>query len=204
MRRRCARRKGAGLQKSEFAVFTIFLPALAESGPAPGGCGLGNVICGSSSRGCAGLVMPLRRAAGARRLALALRRRAHAGCCAARPGRTGAVPLGRHGRILNQAFPRRFCRLLRGGGAASLRWPRQPVIHRSEGEFAVAEIFLPALTESGKAFDRMRSCVLRFAAAFGQPCGFMAARVQGAGRAGGGVCAAGRGGPGCELPRRPS
>ena len=57
-------------------------------------------------------------------------------------------------------------------GAASLRWPRQPVIHRSEGEFAVAEIFLPALTESGPAFDRMRSCALRLAAAFGQPCGF--------------------------------
>ena len=86
-------------------------------------------------------------------MALALRRRAHAGCRAARPDRTGAVPLGRHGRVLNPRviwqFPLLFCRLLCDEGAASLRSPRARVLQT--GEFAVFAIFLPALAESGPA-----------------------------------------------------
>ena len=71
--------------------------------------------------------------------------------------RTGAVPLGRHGKILNRAFPHRCCRLLRGVcgvaaiAAADLLAAAAVLRHRNAGEFAVFIIFLPALAESGPA-----------------------------------------------------
>ena len=104
----CGKWRGSALPSiGEFAVFAIFLPALAESGPAPGGRGWDDAICGVF-----------------REAARALRRKAHAGCRAARPDRTGAAPLARQGKILNcvviYCFPpasrrgrRRFARRVR-------------------------------------------------------------------------------------------
>ena len=66
----------------------------------------------------------------------------------------------------------------RGGGCGSRAGAPQ-VEALQDGNFAVFKIFLPALTESGKAFDRMRSCALRFAAALWRR-GCEALREQGA------------------------
>ena len=125
-------------------MFKIFLPALKERASIRENAFLCAADCGGMMRWrkavCAGA--------------------AAAGGCGlpCRPScRTGAVPLGRHGRILNRAFPHRCCRLLRGVcgvaaiAAADLLAAAAVLRHRNAGEFAVFIIFLPALAESGPA-----------------------------------------------------
>ena len=143
------------------AGFTIFLPALCESGPAPVGRARGvGVRCGAIMDVCK---LMRCRPAGRGRPAGTARKDFESGVSI-----PVLPPASQHVR-------RRFARRVRAGmpllcgeGAASLRLPLRCMIGRKSAGF---KIFLPALTESGPAFDRMRSCTLRLAAVFKKPRG---------------------------------
>ena len=88
-----------------------------------------------------------------------------------------------------------MCFFIRRGGGCGSRGDAPQVEALQDGNFAVDEIFLPALCENGSTFERMRSCVLRFAAALWRR-GCKALGEQGAACAQGGsalvlLCAAG-------------
>ena len=93
------------------------------------------------------------------------------------PGRAGAAPLARQGRILNRMVRRCFCRLLRG--VARRRCARRS--RAEDVEITGFWIFLPALQERASIRENAFLC----AADCGGSqvgAGAMAARVRGAAR----------------------